>query len=267
MYSEKVMDHFSNPRNVGELENADGVGEVGNPVCGDMMTFYIKVDDDKIADFVQKGLKQAGFAVDWVVRGEEADALMQHTITGGDPPYDAGIVDIMLPGMDGLSLIEKLRREGFSLPVLILSAKSSVDERIEGLQKGGDDYLTKPFSFSELLARVQALIRRAAGTSEPTSLAVGDLSMDLVTREIIRGDENIDLQPREFALLEYLMRNAGRVVSKTMIMEHVWDYNFDPQTNVVEVRICKLRDKIDDDFEKKLIHTVYGAGYVLEQDF
>ena len=141
-----------------------------------------------------------------------------------------------------------------------------MDDRIKGLQAGGDDYLVKPFSFAELLARIQALIRRASGTSEPTTLEVADLSMDLHSRKVVRGGQKIDLSPLEFSLLEYLMRNAGNVVSKTMIMEHVWDYNFDPQTNVVEVRISKLRDKVDEDFEKKLIRTVYGAGYVLEED-
>lgn len=180
-------------------------------------------------------------------------------------PYDAAIVDIMLPKLDGFSLIDELRRRKKTTPVIILSAKRSVEDRIKGLQTGSDDYLVKPFSFAELLARVQALIRRASGAAEPSSLVVGDLSMDLLTRKVIRGGKKIDLPPLEFSLLEYLMRNAGNVVSKTMIMEHVWDYNFDPQTNVVEVRICKLRDKIDNDFEKKMIHTVYGAGYVLEE--
>ncbi len=145
-----------------------------------------------------------------------------------------------------------------------MSAKDSIDDRVKGLQTGGDDYLTKPFAFSELLARVQALIRRASGAPEPTRLRAGDLAIDLLTREVQRGDHKIDLQPLEFALLEYLMRNTGKVVSKTMIMEHVWNYNFDPQTNVVEARICRLRDKIDKEFETKLIHTKRGVGYVLQ---
>ncbi|MBA4424134.1 MAG: DNA-binding response regulator, partial [Syntrophus sp. (in: bacteria)] len=149
--------------------------------------------------------------------------------------------------------------------VLILSAKGSVDDRVKGLETGGDDYLTKPFAFSELLARVQALIRRVSGISDPTRLCVGELSVNLLTREVTRGDKRIDLQPREFSLLEYLMRNAGRIVSKTMIMEHVWDYHFDPQTNVVEARISRLRDKIDRDADQKLIHTVRGVGYVLKE--
>jgi len=172
----------------------------------------------------------------------------------------------MLPKLDGLTLIEELRRQKKNTPVLILSAKRSVDDRIRGLQQGGDDYLTKPFAFAELLARLQALIRRATGKTEPSTLEMGDLFMDLLSREVGRAGHKIDLQPLEFSLLEYLMRNAGKVVSKTMIMEHVWDFNFDPHTNVVEVRICKLRDKIDKGFASRLIHTVYGVGYVLRED-
>jgi len=217
-------------------------------------------DDKKIASFVMKGLKEAGFAVDHAINGE--DGLHQALIA----PYDAAIIDIMLPKLDGLQLIEELRRQKINTPVLILSAKRSVDDRVRGLQKGGDDYLTKPFAFSELLARVQALIRRTSGTVEPTSLTIGDLSLDLLSREVLRSGKQLDLQPREFALLEYLMRNAGRVVSKTMIMEHVWDYQFDPATNVVEARICRLRDKTDRGFDKKLIHTIRGVGYVLRAD-
>jgi two-component system OmpR family response regulator len=171
----------------------------------------------------------------------------------------------MLPKRDGLSLIEKMRKEKIRTPVIILSAKGSVDDRVKGLQTGSDDYLPKPFAFSELLARVQALIRRASGLAEPTRLTVGDLSMDLLTREVTRGGRKLELQPLEFSLLEYLMRNKGRIVSKTMIMEHVWDYNFDPQTNVVEVRISRLRDKIDRGFDRKLLHTVRGVGYVLKE--
>jgi len=164
-----------------------------------------------------------------------------------------------------LSLIEKMRNKKMRTPVIILSAKGSIDDRVKGLQTGSDDYLTKPFAFSELLARVQALIRRASGLAEPTRLAVGDLFMNLFTREVTRGGKKIELQPIEFSLLEYLMRSTGRVVSRTMIMEHVWNYNFDPQTNVVEARICRLRDKIDRNFERKLIHTVRGVGYVLKE--
>ncbi len=170
----------------------------------------------------------------------------------------------MLPKLDGLSLIEELRRRKINTPVIILSAKRSVDDRVKGLQTGGDDYLTKPFAFSELLARVQALIRRANNTPESTRLSVGDISIDLLTREVTRGGKKIDVKPREFSLLEYLMRNAGRVVSKTLIMEHVYDYSFDPQTNVVDVLVCRLRDKIDRHFDQKMIHTVRGMGYVLK---
>jgi two-component system OmpR family response regulator len=179
--------------------------------------------------------------------------------------YDAGVIDIMLPGLDGLSIIDELRQRRVKLPVIILSAKRSIDERVEGLHAGGDDYLTKPFAFSELLARVHALIRRANDSPEPTGITVGDLSLDLLTRVVTREGKKIDLQPREFSLLEYLARNAGRVVSKTMIMERVWDYNFDPHTNVVESRICRLRDKVDKDFEIPLIHTIRGMGYVLKE--
>ncbi len=224
------------------------------------MRILLVEDDLKLASFIVKGLKEAGFAVDHCADGEDGLHMAL------SEPYDAAIVDIMLPKLNGLTLIDELRKRKNITPVIILSAKRSVDDRIKGLQTGGDDYLVKPFSFAELLARVQALIRRATGTAEPTTLVVGDLSMDLRTRKVMRAGQKIDLPPLEFSLLEYLMRNAGSVVSKTMIMEHVWDYNFDPQTNVVEVRICRLRDKIDKDFENKLIHTVYGAGYVLEED-
>ncbi len=215
-------------------------------------------DDPKIASFVEKGLKAAGFAVDKANDGENGLHL---ALT---EPYDAAIIDIMLPKIDGLSLIKELRRENIQTPVIILSARGSVDDRVKGLQTGSDDYLTKPFAFSELLARVQALIRRSSGASEPTRLTVGDVSMNLITREVYRSGKKIDLQPLEFSLLEYLMRNAGKVVSKTMIMEHVWNYNFDPQTNVVESRIYRLREKIDKEFSVKMIHTVRGVGYILK---
>ncbi len=180
-------------------------------------------------------------------------------------PYDVAVIDIMLPRLDGLTLIEKLRNQNIRTPVLILSAKRTVDDRVKGLQKGGDDYLTKPFAFSELLARVRALIRRASGLSESTHFTLGDLSIDLISRKVTRAGIDIELQPREFSLLEYLMRNAGKIVSKTMIMEHVWDHNFDPQTNVVETRICRLRDKIDRAFDKTMIQTVRGVGYAIKE--
>jgi two-component system OmpR family response regulator len=222
------------------------------------MRILLIEDDLKLAFFILKGFKEAGFAVDHCADGDDGLHMAL------SEPYDAAIVDIMLPKLDGFALIDELRKHKNTTPVIILSAKRSVEDRIKGLQTGSDDYLVKPFSFAELLARVQALIRRASGTAEPSTLVVGDLSMDLRTRKVMRAGKKIYLPPLEFSLLEYLMRNAGNVVSKTMIMEHVWDYNFDPQTNVVEVRICKLRDKIDNDFDKKMIHTVYGAGYVLE---
>jgi len=223
------------------------------------MRVLLVEDDIKIASFIIRGLRSAGYAVDHAPDGEEGLYLVL------TQPYDIAIIDIMLPKRDGLSLIEHMRAKKVNTPVMILSAKGSVDDRVKGLETGGDDYLTKPFAFSELLARVQALIRRAGGISDPTRLSVGDLSVNLLTREVDRGGRNIALQPLEFSLLEYLMRNAGRIVSKTMIMEHVWDYNFDPQTNVVEVRISRLRDKIDKGFVKKLIHTIRGAGYVLKE--
>jgi len=214
-------------------------------------------DDRAIADFVMRGLREAGFVVDHEADGEAglASALRQ--------PYDVAIVDVMLPQRDGLSVIDELRRRGNTTPVLILSARRSVDDRVKGLQAGGDDYLTKPFAFAELLARVQALMRRASRTPEPTTLTVDDLTLDLLTRRVTRGGTALDLRPREFALLEYLMRNAGKVVSKTMILSHVWEYSFDPQTNIVDVLVSRLREKIDRPFEKKLLHTVRGVGYVL----
>lgn len=224
------------------------------------MRILLVEDDFKIAAFIKKGLKEARFNVEHFSNGEEG-FLMASTQT-----YDAAIVDIMLPKLDGISLIEQLREQRINILVLILSAKRSIDDRVKGLQSGGDDYLTKPFAFSELLARVQALIRRAFSIVEPASITVEDLSLNLLTHEIVRGGRKISLQPLEFALLEYLMRNAGRVVSKTMIMENVWDYNFDPQSNIVEVRVCKLRDKIDKNSDQKLIHTIRGVGYVLKKN-
>jgi DNA-binding response OmpR family regulator len=170
----------------------------------------------------------------------------------------------MLPKLDGLTIIERMRQRKILTPVIVLSAKRSVDDRVRGLQTGGDDYLVKPFSFSELLARVHALIRRANHETEPTRLLMGELSLDLLSREVARAGKKIDLQPREFSLLEYLMRNRGRVVSKTMIIEHVWGYNFDPQTNVVDVLVSRLRNKVDRDFENKLIHTHRGVGYAIK---
>jgi two-component system OmpR family response regulator len=224
------------------------------------MRVLLVEDDSKIASFIIKGLKAEGFAVDHEDNGEDG---LHMALT---EPYDAAVIDIMLPKRDGLSLVENVRREKLKIPIIILSAKGEVDDRVKGLQTGADDYLTKPFAFSELLARLQALIRRSSDVAEPTKLTVADISMNLITREVVRAGQKIDLQPLEFSLLEYLLRNAGRVVSKTMIMEHVWDYYFDPQTNVVESRIYKLREKMDKGFSTKLIHTVRGVGYVLKED-
>ena len=221
------------------------------------MRILVAEDDRVIADFVAQGLREAGFVVEVAATGPEG---LRQAIGGG---YDAAVIDVMLPGMDGLALIEALRTKKVQTPVLILSARRSVDDRVRGLQAGGDDYLTKPFAFAELLARVQALVRRATRAPEPTTLTAGDLSMDLLTRKVTRACVPIDLRPREFALLEYLMRNAGKVISKTMILSHVWEYNFDPQTNIVDVLVSRLRDKIDRPFETRCLHTVRGVGYVL----
>ncbi len=214
-------------------------------------------DDEKIASFVVKGLKQNGFAVDHGSDGEQAFALAKAVA------YDAAVVDLMLPKLDGLSLIRQLRASDVRMPVLILSARASVDDRVKGLQAGGDDYLTKPFAFSELLARVQALIRRATQTTGPMQLAAGELTLDLLTREVRRGGQPVELQPREFALLEYLLRHPNRVVTKTMILEHIFDFSFDPQTNVVDVLVHRLRNKADPD--KQMIQTIRGVGYVLRR--
>ena len=220
------------------------------------MRILVVEDDDKIASFLVKGLKQSGYAVDRCADGERAFGLAQSVA------YDAAIVDLMLPKLDGLTLIQQLRSKNVRVPVLILSARASVDDRVRGLQAGSDDYLTKPFAFSELLARVQALIRRATQTAEPTKLVVGDLTMDLLARDVQRAGEKIELQPREFALLEYLMRSHGRTVTKTMILEHIFDYSFDPQTNVVDVLVHRLRGKVDKG--RAMIQTIRGVGYVLQ---
>jgi two-component system, OmpR family, response regulator len=222
------------------------------------MRILVVEDDERISSFVVNGLKQEGYAVDSAKDG--AEGLLFLTTA----QYDAAVLDIMLPKLDGLSVLDKIRQRKILTPVIILSAKRSVDDRVQGLQRGGDDYLTKPFAFSELLARIHALFRRSTPSAETTSLTIGDLNVSLLTREVRRGQNSIELQPREFALLEYLMRNAGHVVSKTMILEHVWDYSFDPQTNVVDVLVCRLRNKIDRNFEQKLIHTIRGVGYALK---
>jgi len=221
------------------------------------MRVLVVEDDNAIADFVVRGLREAGFAVDHAADG---DAGLE---AAKGQAYDVAIIDVMLPKRDGLSLIDELRRRGVTTPVLILSARRSVDDRVRGLQAGGDDYLTKPFAFTELLARVQALVRRASRVPDATSLTVADLSVDLLSRKVTRAGQPIELRPREFALLEYLMRNAGKVLSKTMILSHVWEYSFDPQTNIVDVLVSRLRDKVDRPFERKLVQTVRGVGYVI----
>jgi two-component system, OmpR family, response regulator len=218
------------------------------------MRVLVVEDDIKIASFVVRGLKQAAYAVDHAPDGEAGLALAEST------DYDAAIIDVMLPKLDGISLVKRLRAARRRIPVLFLSAKSSVDDRVRGLQSGGDDYLTKPFAFSELVARVQALIRRATSSPEATKLTAGDVTLDLVTREVTCADRPVELQPREFTLLAFLLRHVGRPVSKTMILEHVWDYSFDPQTNVVDVVMSRLRAKIDSDHKR--IETIRGVGYI-----
>jgi len=222
------------------------------------MRVLLVEDDPRQATFVIQGLQQESISIDHAKDGNEGLAF---AITA---PYDVFVIDLMLPKKDGLSLIHDMRAKGITAPILILSARNSVDDRVKGLQSGGDDYLVKPFAFSELVARLDALHRRATGLAEPSRLSVADLYIDLQRHKAFRSGQLIDLQPKEYLLLEYLMRNVGRVVSKTMIMEHVWDYNFDPQTNVVEARISRLREKVDRPFEHPLIHTVRGIGYVLE---
>jgi DNA-binding response OmpR family regulator len=239
--------------------NTTGVGEICY-VSESPMRILVVEDDEKIASFVVNGLKQSGFAVDRAKDGEQGlDFALSVS-------YDAAVLDLMLPNLDGLALLRQLRQKKVSLPVLILSARASVDDRVLGLQSGGDDYLTKPFAFSELLARVQALIRRATHSAEPSHLSVANLKMDLFTREVVRAGQKIELQSREFALLELLLRHAGRPVTKTMILEHVWDFSFDPQTNVVDVLVHRLRSKVDRGFPQKLIHTIRGVGYVVRPD-
>jgi two-component system OmpR family response regulator len=216
-------------------------------------------DDLTIAEFVTRGLREAGMTVDVAADGETG---LQMAISA---PYDVAVIDVMLPGRDGLSIVREMRSRLVRTPVLFLSARHTVDDRVTGLEAGGDDYLIKPFAFTELLARVHALIRRAASTPASTHVTVGDLTLDLRSRRATRAGREIEpLRPREFALLEYLMRNAGRVVSKTMILSHVWDYSFDPRTNVVDVLVHRLREKIDKGFDRKMIRTVRGIGYVLE---
>jgi two-component system OmpR family response regulator len=224
------------------------------------MRILVVEDDSKIASFVVNGLKQNGYAVDWARDGEAG--LDQATTIA----YDAAVLDLMLPRMDGLQVLADLRKKKLLTPVLILSAKASVDDRIKGLQAGGDDYLTKPFVFSELLARVQALVRRATHVAEPSSLSYADLTLDLLAHAVRRGGQKIELQSKEFALLEMFLRSAERPITKTMILENIWDESFEPQTNVVDVLVHRLRNKIDKDFPVKLLQTLRGIGYVLKAE-
>ena len=221
------------------------------------MRLLIIEDDDKIAEFISDGFRQSGFNVMREVDGESGLAAAEQ----GE--FDAVVVDIMLPRLDGLEVIRRLRRKGNALPIIVLSARGSVDAKIAGLEAGGDDYLAKPFSIAELIARVQALVRRAGRVMEESVLRVGDLVMDLTTHRVTRAGRRVDLQPLEYQLLEYLMRNKGRVITKTVIMDRVWDYRFNPHTNVVESRICRLREKVDFEGQPKLIRTIRGFGYVL----
>ena len=219
------------------------------------MRVLVIEDDQEAAAYMAKGLKEQGYVVDHAATGPDGLALATAET------YDLLIVDRMLPGMDGLVVVEALRKSENQTPVLFLSALGQVDDRVKGLQAGGDDYLTKPYAFSELLARIEALLRRGKSVSEQAVFKVADLEMDLLKRSVTRGGENIDLQPREFKLLEYLMRHSDQVVTRTMLLEGVWDYHFDPKTNVVETHISRLRNKIDKSFDRQLIHTVRGSGY------
>jgi two-component system OmpR family response regulator len=222
-----------------------------------LMRVLVIEDDAEAASYLVKGLKETGYIVDHARDGRDG---MVQAMTDG---YDAMIVDRMLPFADGLKIIQAMRASGIKTPVLILSALGQVDDRVKGLKAGGDDYLVKPYAFSELLARLEAMLRRGAGPQVETKLRVADMTMDLLGRTVVRAGKDIDLQPREFQLLEYLMRNAGHVVTRTMLLEHVWDYHFDPQTNVIDVHISRLRQKIDKGFEPALLHTVRGSGYCL----
>ncbi|MBW2421552.1 MAG: response regulator transcription factor [Deltaproteobacteria bacterium] len=223
------------------------------------MRILIIEDDCDVAGYLVKGLKEHGHTVDHAEDGQ------QGLLLATSESYDIMVIDRMLPGLDGLSIVKSARSAGKTTPMLILSALGEVDDRVEGLRAGSDDYLTKPFAFSELLARIEALVRRASNQdASEMHLCVGDLEPDIVSRSAKRAGQSIDLQPREFQLLEYLMRHAGQVVTRTMLLEHVWDYHFDPQTNVIDVQISRLRGKIDKGFETPLLQTVRGAGYMID---
>jgi two-component system OmpR family response regulator len=232
-------------------------GPSGGP--RDAMRLLIIEDDRDAADYLVKAFREVGHMAECATDGEEGLAL---ALSG---EHDVLIVDRMLPKRDGLSVIGTLRHKGVETPVLILSALAQVDDRVKGLRAGGDDYLPKPYSFAELLARVEALARRRRGRAEETSYRVGDLELDRLSHRVMRGEEEIVLQPREFRLLEYLMKYAGQVVTRTMLLENVWDYHFDPQTNVIDVHISRLRSKIDKGFSQPLLHTVRGAGYMIRE--
>lgn len=222
------------------------------------MRLLLIEDDPKIASFIAEGFRQESFAVDHLSNGDDGLQMALNT------NYDVAIVDIMLPGMDGLAVIEELRQQDINIPVLILSAKRSLGDRIKGIETGADDYLIKPFAFSELLVRVKALIRRSSSVGEQHSLSYTDVSIDLIKHEVFRAGQKIELQPREYALLVLLVQNAERPVTKTMILEHIWEFQFDPQTNVVDVLMCRLRNKIEKNYETKLIRTIRGIGYVFQ---
>jgi len=225
------------------------------------MKVLLVEDNERVANFVKKGLVESGHTIDHAANGRDGMFL------AAAEPYDVIIMDRMLPGsIDGLGIIATLRKAGSKVPILILSALSDVDERIRGLQSGGDDYLVKPFAFGELLARLDALVRRSQDHSAETTLVLDDLSVDLLSRKVTRAGQPLSLQPREFKLLEYLMRHANQVVTRTMLLENVWDYRFDPQTNVVDVHVSKLRHKIDAGFARPLLRTIRNAGYMLTAD-
>ncbi len=224
------------------------------------MRVLVVEDDRDVAAYLVKGLKEHGYTVNHAEDGKNGLFLAT------SENYDVMVIDRMLPELDGLAIVRSVRAAGKATPMLILSALGEVDDRVEGLRAGGDDYLTKPFAFSELLARLEALVRRTTALVTPeTELEVGDLELDLLSRVAKRGGQVIELQPREFRLLEYLMRHAGQVVTRTMLLEHVWDYHFDPQTNVIDVHISRLRSKIDKGYGKPLLHTVRGAGYMMNE--
>lgn len=224
------------------------------------MNILVIEDDKKILSFIKKGFEESGFRVDTCINGKDGLYQLQNE------SYDAAVIDIMLPGLDGLSILKEIRKQGIATPALILSAKQSVNDRVEGLRAGGDDYLIKPFAFAELLERVRALLRRSSNYTEVTKLSCGEINIDVLKREVSRNGKPVDLQPKEYALLVYMLENKDIVLSKTLIMEKIWDINFDPQTNVVDVLVCRLRDKIDKPFETKYIQTIRGVGYVFKEN-